>query len=189
VQRELNFAIVDEVDSILIDEARTPLIISGQAEESTDLYLRSTSSRRCSSARKAASTRTRSRATTRSTKAHQVHLTEAGHEHVEQMVVRMGLLPRARACTTRPTSAHASPLNAALRAHALYQRDVEYVVQNGEVVIVDEFTGRTDAGPALVRRPAPGGRGQGRRAIQPRTRPSPRSPSRTTSACTASSPA
>ena len=98
-------------------------------------------------------------------KAHQVLLSEEGHEHAEAMLAAGGPARRpGRASTTRTTSRSMHHLYAALRAHALFHRDQHYVVQNGEVIIVDEFTGRLMSRPALVRRPAPGGRGEGRRA-------------------------
>jgi preprotein translocase subunit SecA len=139
VQRKLNYAIVDEVDSILIDEARTPLIISGQAEDSTQLYLQID----------ALIPHLRPQASEDSEgdylvdlKAHQVTLSEAGHEHAEALLGEAGLL--------QPGASLYDPANillmhhvyAGLRAHTLYHRDQHYVVQNDEIVIVDEFTGR-----------------------------------------------
>ena len=143
VMRGLNFAIVDEVDSILIDEARTPLIISGQAEDSAEMYQKINL--------------LVPNLTKQETeegpgdywvdlKQHTVLLSEAGHEHAEQLMTDAGLLA--------PNSSLYDPSNillmhhlmAAVRAHALYHRDQHYVVNNGEIVIVDEFTGRMMAG-------------------------------------------
>ena len=143
VQRGLSFAIVDEVDSILIDEARTPLIISGPAEESTELYLR---------INQLVPRLTRQKqedgpgdfAVDEKTK--QVHITEAGHENVEQLMLQSGLLKEGESLYDPANIRLMHHLNAALRAHALYKRDVEYIVRAGEVIIVDEFTGRTMPG-------------------------------------------
>ncbi len=143
VQRSLNFAIVDEVDSILIDEARTPLIISGPAEESTEVYLRINQlvprlvRQESEEAPGDYSV---------DEKAKQVHLAEAGHEHVEQLMVEAGLLREGESLYDAANIRLMHHLNAALRAHALYKRDVEYIVRGGEVIIVDEFTGRTMPG-------------------------------------------
>jgi preprotein translocase subunit SecA len=143
VQRALSYAIVDEVDSILIDEARTPLIISGPAEESTEVYVKINS--------------LVPRLTVQKTedgpgdysvdeKGKQVHLTEAGHERVEQLMLESGLLREGESLYDTANIRLMHHLNAALRAQALYKRDVEYIVRNGEVIIVDEFTGRTMPG-------------------------------------------
>ncbi|WP_332672846.1 preprotein translocase subunit SecA [Aromatoleum sp.] len=147
VQRGLNFAIVDEVDSILIDEARTPLIISGQAEDHTELYLK---------LNQVPSTLTQQEGEgddvtkpgdyTLDLKARQVLLTEQGHENAEQILTRMGLLAEGTSLYDPGNILLVHHLYAALRAHALYHRDQHYVVQNNEVVIVDEFTGRLMAG-------------------------------------------
>jgi preprotein translocase subunit SecA len=143
VQRELAFAIVDEVDSILIDEARTPLIISGPAEESTEIYLRINA---------LVPRLTRQEAEdgpgdfSVDEKQKQVHLTEEGHEHVEQLMLEAGLLRESESLYDAANIRLMHHLNAALRAHALYKRDVEYIVRAGEVIIVDEFTGRTMPG-------------------------------------------
>ncbi len=140
VQRKLNFAIVDEVDSILIDEARTPLIISGPTEEDPALYNRID---------KLIPRLVRQEGEEGDgdfyvdEKAKQVYLTERGHEKVEQMMVEEGLLSEGESLYDAANIALMHHLNAALRAHHLFQRDVDYIVRNGEVVIVDEFTGRT----------------------------------------------
>ncbi len=143
VQKKLNFAIVDEVDSILIDEARTPLIISGQAEDHTDLYLRMKDV-----------VPKLSRAEKEDgegdywvdEKGHQVHLSEAGYEHAEQLLAEHGLLAEGRSLYEAANITLMHHLNAALRALTLFHKDQHYVVQNGEIVIVDEFTGRLMAG-------------------------------------------
>ncbi len=143
VQRGLSFAIIDEVDSILIDEARTPLIISGPAEESTEAYL---------AINRLVPRLARQQAEdgpgdySVDEKQRQVHLTEAGHEHVEQLMIEAGLLREGESLYDAANIRLMHHLNAGLRAHALYKRDVEYIVRNGEVVIVDEFTGRTMPG-------------------------------------------
>ena len=139
VQRELNYAIVDEVDSILIDEARTPLIISGQAEDSTDLYHQI-------NALMPKLTRQKEEEGpgdfSVDEKSHQVLLTEAGHEHAEELLTQAGLLPEGGSLYAAAHIGLMHHLYAALRAHNLYHRDQHYVVQDGEVIIVDEFTGR-----------------------------------------------
>jgi preprotein translocase subunit SecA len=143
VQRSLSFAIVDEVDSILIDEARTPLIISGPAEESTELYLR-INQLVPRLARQKEEEGPGDFAVEEKTK--QVHITEAGHEHVEQLMLQAGLLKEGESLYDPANIRLMHHLNAALRSHALYKRDVEYIVRGGEVIIVDEFTGRTMPG-------------------------------------------
>jgi len=152
VQRGLHYAIVDEVDSILIDEARTPLIISGQAEDHTDLYL---------AVNRVVPLLTRQEGEadprtgegvikpgdfTVDEKSHQVFLTEQGHEHAERLLAESGLLPASASLYDPANITLMHHLNAALRARHLYHRDQHYVVQNGEVVIVDEFTGRLMSG-------------------------------------------
>jgi len=146
VQRALNFAIVDEVDSILIDEARTPLIISGQAEDHTDLYLKMNQVAPLLKKQEGGPDDKELVGEpgdyTVDLKAHQVLLTEQGHETAEQLLVRMGLLAEGAGLYDPANILLVHHLYAALRAHALYHKDQQYVVQNGEVVIVDEFTGR-----------------------------------------------
>ncbi|HCV96721.1 MAG TPA: preprotein translocase subunit SecA [Stenotrophomonas sp.] len=143
-QRGLHYAIVDEVDSILIDEARTPLIISGPADDSPELYIR---------VNRVVPSLIRQEAEEGEgdfwvdEKGKQVHLSEAGMEHAEALLVEAGILnaeTEGLYAAQNLTVVH--HLNAALRAHAIYQRDVDYIVRDGEVVIVDEFTGRTLAG-------------------------------------------
>jgi preprotein translocase subunit SecA len=199
VQRQLNFGIVDEVDSILIDEARTPLIISGRSEESTELYVRinklipslkkhDVPSGPANEAIEAAQVelldikgkalgtmataaaleKARAEghhliqvdASTRPVRAQlfvpgdytvdekskQAHLTEEGHEHVERLLSKAGILAAGESLYDAANIRLMHHLNAALRAHALFRREVEYIVANGEVVIVDEFTGRTMPG-------------------------------------------
>jgi preprotein translocase subunit SecA len=143
VQRGLAFAIVDEVDSILIDEARTPLIISGPAEENDELYIK---------VNKLVPRLVKQEAEdgpgdySVDEKQKQTHLTESGHEHVEQLMLESGLLREGESLYDPTNIRLMHHLNAALRAHAIYKRDVEYIVRNGEVIIVDEFTGRTMPG-------------------------------------------
>jgi preprotein translocase subunit SecA len=161
VQRKLSFAIVDEVDSILIDEARTPLIISGPAEENNDLYLavnklvprlrkqEGVEGEEGKGGKGGAEGDQAEQASgdyTVDEKQRQTHLTEAGHEHVEQLMLESGLLREGESLYDPGNIRLMHHLNAALRAHAIYKRDVEYIVRNGEVIIVDEFTGRTMPG-------------------------------------------
>ncbi len=143
VQRGLNYAIVDEVDSILIDEARTPLIISGQADDNVELYYRLNEL-----APKLVRQQDEKGAGDYwvDEKAHQVLLSEEGHEHAEAILGQSGLIPVGSGLYDTQNISLMHHLMAALRAHALYHRDQHYVVQNGEVVIVDEFTGRLMAG-------------------------------------------
>ncbi len=143
VQRAPFYAIVDEVDSILIDEARTPLIISGAAEDSTDLYL---------AINKLVPELIRQHEKegpgdySIDEKSKQAHLSEEGHQHVEELFLKAGLLKEAESLYDANNINLMHHLNAALRAHALFHRDIDYIVQNGEVVIVDEHTGRTMPG-------------------------------------------
>ncbi|MEN9539014.1 MAG: hypothetical protein RLZZ126_1249 [Pseudomonadota bacterium] len=152
VQRGLNYAIVDEVDSILIDEARTPLIISGQAEDQTSLYI---------AINKIVPLLTRQEGEadprtgegvikagdfTVDEKSHQVFLTEQGHESAERTLASLGLIPEGASLYDPANITLMHHLIASLRANHLYHRDQHYVVQNGEIVIVDEFTGRLMSG-------------------------------------------
>ena len=144
-QRGLVYAIVDEVDSILIDEARTPLIISGQAEDHTELYLRLNAVPPLLQ-RMAAEPKPQEPEPEGDfwvdEKNHQVYLSEAGHEHAEQVMSNLGILPEGQSLYEPRNISLMHHLMAALRAHHLFHRDQHYVVQDGEVVIVDEFTGR-----------------------------------------------
>jgi len=152
VQRGLNFAIVDEVDSILIDEARTPLIISGQAEDHTELYVRVNAvipglNKQIGEA----DPRTGEGVIepgdfTVDEKSHQVFLTEDGHENAEALLRQAGLLVEGASLYDAANISLMHHVYAALRANHLYHRDQHYVVQNGEIVIVDEFTGRLMTG-------------------------------------------
>jgi preprotein translocase subunit SecA len=152
VQRALNFGIVDEVDSILIDEARTPLIISGQAESHTDLYYKINEVPGLLTQQIGEETPDGKGKVevpgdyTKDEKAHQVLLTEAGHEKAEAILTKMGLLPEGASLYDSANITLVHHLYAALRAHALYFKDQHYVVQNNEVIIVDEFTGRLMTG-------------------------------------------
>ena len=148
-QRKLGYGIVDEVDSILIDEARTPLIISGQAEDRTEIYYRMND---------VAPLLTRQKEEKQQDqpeppgdfyvdeKNHQVLMSEAGHQKAEEILARIGLLPQGASLYEPAYINLVHHLYAALRAHYLYHRDQQYVVQDGEVVIVDEFTGRLMTG-------------------------------------------
>ena len=139
VQRALNFAIVDEVDSILIDEARTPLIISGPTEESTEIYIK---------ANAIIPFLTRQEKEEGKgdywvdEKERQVHLTEKGHERVEHLMVEHGLMTEGTSLYDAKNIRLMHYLGASLRGHTLFKRDVDYIVQNNQVIIVDEFTGR-----------------------------------------------
>jgi len=139
-QRGLNFGIVDEVDSILIDEARTPLIISGPADESPELYLRV-------NAVVPSLVRQKEEESEGDfwvdEKQKQVHLSEVGQEHAEQLLRDAGVLGADESLYAAQNIHVVHHLNAAMRAHAIYQADVDYIVRDGEVIIVDEFTGRT----------------------------------------------
>lgn len=152
VQRKLNYAIVDEVDSILIDEARTPLIISGQAEDHTAVYLAINKIAPLLTQQEGeADPRTGEGVTkpgdfTLDEKSHQIFLTEQGHETAEALLSSAGLLPEGASLYDPANITLMHHLNAALRAHHVYHRDQHYVVQDGEIVIVDEFTGRLMTG-------------------------------------------
>jgi preprotein translocase subunit SecA len=152
VQRHLNYAIVDEVDSILIDEARTPLIISGQAEDHTELYIAMNRLVPFLTKQEGeADPRTGEGVTkpgdfTVDEKTHQVFLTEQGHENAERLLATNGLIPEGASLYDPANITLMHRLYAALRANHLYHRDQHYVVQEGEIVIVDEFTGRLMAG-------------------------------------------
>ena len=143
VQRALSFAVVHEVDSILIDEARTPLIISGQAEDHTDLYLKMNAIAPLLKKQIGEGDDiTEPGDYTVDLKAHQVLLTEAGHERAEDILTEHGLLPEGTSLYDPANILLMHHLYAALRGHSLFHKDQQYVVQNGEIIIVDEFTGR-----------------------------------------------
>ena len=156
VQRPLNYAIVDEVDSILIDEARTPLIISGQSEDQTDLYEAMNRVAPMLTRQEGEEDPITGKGVTKpgdftvDEKAHQVYLTEQGHIHAEQILNKLGILPEGASLYDPANIALMHHLYAALRAYNLYHRDQHYVVRQGEkgmeIVIVDEFTGRLMAG-------------------------------------------
>ena len=145
VQRGLNYAIVDEVDSILIDEARTPLIISGQADDHTEMYRKLDSLPkqlvRMQSEQKPGEEEVPGDFYV-DEKGHQIQMSEAGHEKAEQILSQMGLLPEGASLYDAANISLMHHVMAALRAHNLFHKDQHYVVQNGEVIIVDEFTGR-----------------------------------------------
>ncbi|MDZ4348752.1 MAG: preprotein translocase subunit SecA [Xanthomonadaceae bacterium] len=142
-QRGQFYAIVDEVDSILIDEARTPLIISGPADESPDLYLKTN---RIVPQLKPQEAEDGEGDYWVDEKGKQVHLSEAGMENAERLLRESGMIKEDESLYDGQNIAVVHHLNAALRANAIYQRDVDYIVRDGEVIIVDEFTGRTLAG-------------------------------------------
>ena len=139
MQRPLAYAIVDEVDSILIDEARTPLIISGQAEDTTDLYVKMNAIVpeliRQPDEKEPGDYWV-------DEKQQQILMSEEGHEHAEELLAKAGMLPENSSLYDAANIMLMHHLNAALRAHSLYHNEQQYVVQNGEVIIVDEFTGR-----------------------------------------------
>jgi len=143
VQRELNYAIVDEVDSILIDEARTPLIISGQASDSSELYSRINA---IIPGLVKVEVEDGPGDYSVDEKSKQAFLTESGHDTAERLMIEAGLLNEGESLYDAANIMLVHHLTAGLRAHALYNRDVEYLVQDGAVVIVDEFTGRTMPG-------------------------------------------
>jgi preprotein translocase subunit SecA len=143
VQRELNFAIVDEVDSILIDEARTPLIISGPTNDNSELYVKF--NQLVKELRKADDEESEGDYTV-DEKNKQIHMTEQGHQTVEDLLVRDGILEPNDSLYSAANISLVHYLNAAIRANVLFQCDVHYIIQNGKVVIVDEFTGRTMEG-------------------------------------------
>ncbi len=143
VQRKLNYAIVDEVDSILIDEARTPLIISGPTNDNSELYVKF--NQLVKNLRKAEDEESEGDYTV-DEKNRQIHLTEQGHQVVEDLLVREGILDKTDSLYSAANISLVHYLHAAIRANVLFQKDVHYIVKEGKVVIVDEFTGRTMEG-------------------------------------------
>lgn len=150
-QRELNFAVIDEVDSILIDEARTPLIISGQAEDSSRLYteINKLIPRLTQHIEEVEGVVTKEGHFTIDEKTRQVELNEAGHQFVEDMLTQIGLLAEGESLYSAHNLGLLTHVYAGLRAHKLFHRNVEYIVQDGQVVLVDEHTGRTMPGRRL----------------------------------------
>lgn len=143
VQRELNFAIIDEVDSILIDEARTPLIISGAAEDSSELYIKINT---LIPYLKKQEEGGEEGDYTVDEKQKQAHLTDAGHQHIEELLVKAKLLDHGESLYHASNIMLMHHVNAALKAHAMFHRDVDYIVKDNQVIIVDEHTGRTMPG-------------------------------------------
>ncbi|MSR13116.1 MAG: preprotein translocase subunit SecA [Gammaproteobacteria bacterium] len=143
VQRNLVYAIIDEVDSILIDEARTPLIISGPTDDRSDLYVKINP---LIPTLKRQQTEEGEGDFSVDEKSRQVHLTESGHEHVEELLNEAKLIVEGDSLYSVANIGFMHHISAALRAHTLFTRDVDYVVKDGQVVIVDEFTGRTMPG-------------------------------------------
>lgn len=148
VQRPLNFAVVDEVDSILIDEARTPLIISGQAEDSSELYRRINTiiPKLVQQDKEDEEGQEGDGDYTIDLKAKQIHLTERGQIHVEEILHEEGMLPEGESLFAAGNISLLHHINAALRAHKLFSKDVDYIVKDDQIVIVDEHTGRTMEG-------------------------------------------
>ena len=150
VQRELNFAIVDEVDSILIDEARTPLIISGPTEEGTEIYQRTNLIVPFLTAQEVVEDKDKQETMPGDylvdEKSRQIHLTEEGHERIEKLMVEHGMMEEGATLYDAANIRLMHYLSASLRAHVLFHKDVDYVVRNDEVIIVDEFTGRMMTG-------------------------------------------
>ncbi|MBP5945776.1 MULTISPECIES: preprotein translocase subunit SecA [Pseudomonas] len=150
-QRELNFAVIDEVDSILIDEARTPLIISGQAEDSSKLYteINKLIPQLELHVEEVEGEVTKAGHYTVDEKTRQVELNEAGHQFIEDMLTRVGLLAEGESLYSAHNLGLLTHVYAGLRAHKLFNRNIEYIVQDGQVVLVDEHTGRTMPGRRL----------------------------------------
>jgi preprotein translocase subunit SecA len=143
VQRDLHFAIVDEVDSILIDEARTPLIISGPTDDTSDLYIKINA---IIPHLKKQLKENEAGDYSVDEKSKQIHLTEDGHENIERLLAENGLIEEGTSLYDASNLRLMHYMNAALRAYALFRRDVEYIVKDDQVIIVDEFTGRTMPG-------------------------------------------
>jgi len=143
VQREVNFAIVDEVDSILIDEARTPLIIPGPTNDNSELYVKFNQLGK--ELHQAADEESEGDYTV-DEKNKQINMTESGHQHVEELLVRDGILAENDSLYSAANISLVHYLNAGIRANVLFQKDVHYIIQNKKIIIVDEFTGRTMEG-------------------------------------------
>ncbi|MHA6193235.1 preprotein translocase subunit SecA [Pseudomonas wadenswilerensis] len=150
-QRELNFAVIDEVDSILIDEARTPLIISGQAEDSSKLYIEINKliPRLTQHIEEVEGEVTQEGHYKIDEKSRQVELNEAGHQFIEEMLTQVGLLAEGESLYSAHNLGLLTHVYAGLRAHKLFHRNVEYIVQDGQVLLIDEHTGRTMPGRRL----------------------------------------
>ncbi|WP_248917315.1 preprotein translocase subunit SecA [Pseudomonas entomophila] len=150
-QRELNFAVIDEVDSILIDEARTPLIISGQAEDSSKLYIEINRliPRLTQHIEEVEGQVTQEGHYTIDEKSRQVELNEAGHQFIEDMLTQSGLLAEGESLYSAHNLGLLTHVYAGLRAHKLFHRNVEYIVQDGQILLIDEHTGRTMPGRRL----------------------------------------
>ncbi|MFK3772861.1 preprotein translocase subunit SecA [Pseudomonas xanthosomatis] len=150
-QRELNFAVIDEVDSILIDEARTPLIISGQAEDSSKLYIEINRliPRLTQHIEEVEGQVTQEGHFTIDEKSRQVELNEAGHQFIEDMLTQSGLLAEGESLYSAHNLGLLTHVYAGLRAHKLFHRNVEYIVQEGQILLIDEHTGRTMPGRRL----------------------------------------
>ncbi|MCF7201895.1 preprotein translocase subunit SecA [Pseudomonas oligotrophica] len=150
-QRELNFAVIDEVDSILIDEARTPLIISGQAEDSSKLYMQINQliPRLKQHIEEEEGVVTQEGHYSIDEKTRQVELNEAGHQYIEELLTAAGLLGEGESLYSAHNLGLLTHVYAGLRAHKLFHRNVEYIVQNGQVILIDEHTGRTMPGRRL----------------------------------------
>ncbi|MFQ6574520.1 preprotein translocase subunit SecA [Pseudomonas sp. UM16] len=150
-QRELNFAVIDEVDSILIDEARTPLIISGQAEDSSKLYIEINKliPRLKQHIEEVEGEVTQEGHYKIDEKSRQVELNEAGHQFIEEMLAQVGLLAEGESLYSAHNLGLLTHVYAGLRAHKLFHRNVEYIVQDGQVLLIDEHTGRTMPGRRL----------------------------------------
>lgn len=151
VQRELNFAVIDEVDSILIDEARTPLIISGQAEDSSKLYteINKLIPKLEQHIEEVEGVVTKQGHFTIDEKSRQVELNESGHQFIEEMLTEVGLLAVGESLYSAHNLGLLTHVYAGLRAHKLFNRNVEYIVQDGQILLVDEHTGRTMPGRRL----------------------------------------
>ncbi|MDF9616537.1 preprotein translocase subunit SecA [Pseudomonas entomophila] len=150
-QRELNFSVIDEVDSILIDEARTPLIISGQAEDSSKLYIEINRliPRLTQHIEEVEGQVTQEGHYTIDEKSRQVELNEAGHQFIEDMLTQSGLLAEGESLYSAHNLGLLTHVYAGLRAHKLFHRNVEYIVQDGQILLIDEHTGRTMPGRRL----------------------------------------